>query len=96
MHTTQINRLRGYASEQPSSTSPLAERVGRPRACTRISCDLTDWLLEHVSGTHSSSGLQLQYKIVLCHPQVDNVDGYKMLQAHSASLCTLVMRLGRS
>jgi hypothetical protein len=96
MHTTQINRLRGYASEQPSWTSPLAPRLGHQRACTGISCDLTDWLLEHVSGTRSSLGLQLQCKTVLCHPQVNNVNRHEMPQAHRASLCTLVMRLGRS
>jgi hypothetical protein len=82
-------------SKQLSSTSPLAPRVGRPRACIGISCDLTDWLLEHVSGTRSSSGLQLQCKTVLCHLQVDNIDGHEMPQARSASLYTLVMRLGR-
>jgi hypothetical protein len=64
MHTTQINRLRGYTSEQPSSTSPLVPRVGRPRPCTGISCDLTDWLLDHVSGSCSSLGLQLEDCIV--------------------------------
>jgi hypothetical protein len=64
MHTTQINRLRGYASKQLSSTSPLAPRVGCPRPCTGISCDMMDWLLDHVSGSHSSLGLQLEDYIV--------------------------------